>query len=76
MKFEQSVRELARAIPEDRQDSEFIDSLYQIRLDLIERNGISFPKDRLKNLNQHACEVNRLKSSCGMKKDDTQAHEE
>ena len=45
MGFEQSVRMLMKAIPEEWKDPQFIDDLHRICLDLLDRKGIAFVKD-------------------------------
>ena len=46
LRFEQSVRLLAKSIPRRWQDSQFVDDLFKTCLDLLERRGISFVKGK------------------------------
>lgn len=42
LRFEQSVRALVKAIPEEWQDSKFVNDMYEGCLKLLERKGINF----------------------------------
>ncbi|UCE95888.1 MAG: hypothetical protein JSV51_09350 [Candidatus Bathyarchaeota archaeon] len=44
LRFEQSVRVLAKSIPEEWQDSQFMDELFNACLELLERSGMTFTK--------------------------------
>ena len=44
LKFELSVRMLVEKIPEDWQDSQYVDDLYNVCLDLLMRKGYMFVK--------------------------------
>jgi hypothetical protein len=45
LRFEQSVRLLVKSIPEDWQDSQFVDDLYRACLGLLDRRGMVFVKE-------------------------------
>ena len=44
LRFEQSVRMLVKSIPEEWQDTRFLDDLYEVCLDLLERKGMPFAR--------------------------------